>query len=833
MSQSVTTTDGVIKVPGGYGRFKVISPPSGFGVTGVVMVVGESSDGPDFTQEVSIGKNLFGPDQDAAIRAKYGTGPLVDAALGAIQAAADDEIVGSLSRLVLVKTNAPTTAVGTLPRIGSGTWAATAARSAGKAGNLVSVTVASAVAEVVPTTPGLVLAPPQASTVVALRANGGAAVTATLTTGQIPSSMVTAIDALANVSAAGGANRSVLTTTGAVLAIVIDSGFQVHFTISTSFANAPSVGDILYIPTGSPFTTANEGTYVVTAATTSRIDAYKLLDAAGTGAQRTAPTAESGITVAATSDLAGFSPVTISVTPGAVVPGLGKSLEIANSGSALFSDLTFLFASATASPPAAAYAGISKTGTPVTLTSAAEYRVTVTASRQSDAVSDAVTTGGKVVLTLGYTGTTATAVIAAGVMTITVVGGAGTSQTLTLADFSTVADLCAFLSSKTGYTAAPATAALGQTSPSLLDAGSYDIATSMGAKNGRVKAEGAQAFADLNAGLSLVSVAPVAPATALVGVPDVQATVFLSGGTRGGTTNTSILNALSALERVRGNFVLMAFDQDATADITAGITDASSTYDIASIAANLKTHCTQMSTFKRRRNRQGAIGFRGTFDQCREFSAGIASANVAVAFQPVRATDSTGSIRSFGPMMLAAKAIGEQAAAGYRPIVDKFINISGILPVTGFDAQSDTDLELALDAGLLIATEDEAGGFRWVIDQTTYVKDGNFVFNSLGNLYNLNVVLVGFFTRMQRLFNGKSTADVTASQMLTGAERYLEDAFKAKLLAPSDEFPAGFGKLKVRLEAPAAFFSARVVLATGILFEIVDLEVVPATSTAG
>lgn len=832
MSQSVTTPFGRVKIPGGYGSAKVVSSPSGFATTGVVAVLGEAAQGVDFSLETSLGKNAFGPDQADDVRAKYGSGPLVDGVLAVINASNDDNIVGAVNRVIPVKLNSSVSATGTLSKIGGGSYA-TLTATPGKSGNLVNFKVDSSTAEVVPTTGAILIAPPQVSTVAAFRANGAAVVTTTLSAAQLPSSIASAIDGLAGVAATGGTNRSVITAVAGTLSCTVDSGFQVHFTISTAWANVPTVGDLLYAPTGSPFAVANEGTYVVTAATSTRIDAYKLLDAAGTGAQRTAPTTESGLAVAATTDLQAFAPTVISLEAGAVSAGLGKSLEVANSGSGLLSDVAFKFASATASPPASAYTGISTSAVPTALTSSAEYGVKVTVSRQSDSVSDAVTVNGAVVLTIGYTGTTASMTIGSGLLTTTVVGGSGANLSLTLSDYATLADLCTFISTQAGYTAAPATAALGQTSPSRLDAGTYGIATSQGAKTGRVKADGAL-FAE-KALFTLATVSPVSPATALVGLPATAVVTFLAGGSRGGTSNATVVAALAALEKVRCNFVVVYMDSDATADIAAGVTDSSSTYDIASVAANLTSHVVAMSGFKRRRRRQGFIGYApSTFDAARQFSANIAAyeGRVAVAFESVRDTDSTGTIRTIGPKHLAAKCAGMQAAAGAEPIVDKFIKISGVLPVSGFDPDSDSDLESAMDAGLLIAVEDERGGFRWVIDQTTYVKDENFVYNSVGNLYNLDVVLTGFFTRLQQVFNGHSTADVTAAAVKTAAERYLQDAFDARLLAPSDEFGKGFGNLKVRIEAPALKVSAKIVLATGILFEIVDLEVVPATSTA-
>ncbi len=831
MATSTQTDSGTLFIPGGYGKTTVIATPGGVGTTGVVALVGESTSGPRFSEEESLGLNSFGPDADSDVRAKYGSGPLLDGFLGLSAASADDRIPGQVQRVILIKTNSGSGATATIPAIGSGTYATLTARSTGKSGNLLS-RVITATPEVVPTTGSFLLAPPQANTAIALRVNGGAAVTTTVNTGTLPSASTTAIDGLAGVDATGGTNRSLITAVAGTLTMTQDSGFQCHVVISTSWANVPTVGDLAYIPTGSPFAGANEGTYVVTAATTARLDLYKLLDAAGAGSTRTAPTTEAAVTIAAITDLACFAPTVVSLTAAAVSPGLGKSLEFANSGSNSISNNIFVFASASASPPAAAATWVSTSSTPYVLTSGTEYGVSTTISRQSDSTSDTAVVAGQVVMTIGYSGTTASLEIDEdGVFATTVVGGSGTSLTLDLNDYATVADLCTYLGTQTGYTAAAATAAMGQKSPLRLDPGTYGFATSQGAKTGRIKSDGANYRDAVNSASSL---AYFAVSTGFVGLPDVASQAFFAGGTVGGSTDADFQAALDALERVRCNFVVTAVSRDASADIDDGLTDSSSTYTIEAVNANLRSHVISMNSFKKRRWRQGFASFRGTFEDAREAASNLATGLVSLCFQDCRTTGGDGRIKQFQPWMMACKAAGMQAGGFYRPIVDKFIDCNGVLQAAGdFDDQSDTHLENALTSGLLFATRDELGGFRWVSDQTTYTRDDNFVYNSVVSVYVMNVLIQGAVVRMQRSFNGTSVADTSAAQVLTVFEAYLADALKLKLISPSDGAPKGFVRARVVLAPPVIRFSARCYLSTGIYFEIVDLEIAPVSQTAG
>jgi uncharacterized RmlC-like cupin family protein len=800
MAISFQTTEGTLIVPGAYPSIKVSSSPSNNATSGIIIAIGEADAGPRFSDEADISLNAFGPDAASDVLAKYKSGPLVDAFMGAVAASNDPNITQTFNRMILVKTNASTAAVGTLPRIGGGVYANLLARLSGKGGNQITRTVTQAQAETLPSTGAAVIAPPQVSTNVEFRVNGGAAVTASLTTGELPSAIASAIDALSGVAASGGVNRAIMSSDTGTVTVAVVSGAAVTFTRSVNWDVIPTVGDILYIPTGSPFATANEGTYVVTAATATVISAYKLLDAAGGGSSFTSPTGEGPISIGATTDIAAFSPIVISVEAGAVVPGLGKSLEIADTATGSFAAISFAFAGATSAPPAALATWVSVSGTPTVLTSATEYEVKLTTARQTDGVSDDVTAGGDIALTFGYTGDTASAVIASGVMTITVTGGSGTNRTITLSDYATVGALVAFLNTLTGFTAAAGTAAAASTPAVNLDAGTYTLATKWGAKTGRIKSDGADFLAAVNAGSSLVTVSPAPPATALIGLPDVASLAFLSGGTKGATAQSDVAAAFVACQAIRGNFVVPLFSVDAAKDIVDGLTDPASTYSIDSINALLRSHCLLMSQLKQRRPRQGFASKRDTFAVVKTAAANMASARISMAFQDVRDTNSAGSLTQFRPWMAAVKAAAMQAGGFYRDITAKFINISGALQAAGdFNDQEISQQENAILSGLLTIVRDESGGFKWVEDQTTYTLDDNFVFNSIQAVYAADTVAQSVAQRMEKAFVGQSLGDVSAAVALSTLEGIMSDMLTLKLIARSDDAPKGFKSAKVRI----------------------------------
>ena len=132
MSQSFTTDDGVtLFEPGTVVSTKIIANQGGFAASGVVALIGESDEGPAWTEEQELDDNAFGPDQVNDVVAKYGEGKIVDAYRAIVSAANDPAIVGAVSLVKIVKTNASTKATADIERQGFGTYATLNARRAG------------------------------------------------------------------------------------------------------------------------------------------------------------------------------------------------------------------------------------------------------------------------------------------------------------------------------------------------------------------------------------------------------------------------------------------------------------------------------------------------------------------------------------------------------------------------------------------------------------------------------------------------------------------------------------------------------------------------------
>jgi hypothetical protein len=791
--------------------------------SGVLVIMGEADQGPDFTAETDLGQNAFGPNSEAEFVAKYGTGNLVKAYRGAVAAANDPDIKGAFTSIIPVKTNISGKASGTLLNWAASAYATVQDRSFGKKGNLIAQSVLQKQAEAVPTSGPFSALISTVTVNAALRVNGGSAQALSISALETPASIVSAINGLTGVTATGGASVQVIASVVGQVSLAIVSGNRVTFSYDHAWSGTPLVaGDIVFITTASVLASVhvnNAGTYIVQGQGTNSISAVKVRDYSGAHNALTPPTAQTAINVAATPDIEAFGQVTIQVAAGNPVDGLGKSLEIADLGTGA-GGLVDMFYKVDASGPVTFF---SAPDAPLVIASATEYIADLQSSRKADNLSEDITAGGKVCLAIGYQGATGTATIDGTNIVITVSGGSGTSiGSLKLSDYQTVSDLAAYIDSFAGYTSAPGTATLGSQSPKTLDQGTFHIASSNGGAPGRIKQDASAFFNTVNANSVLVQLA----AQAAAGLPAPSGIAFLTGGTLGGTTDATIQAATSALRLVRANFVIPLFSRDATADVADGLTDPSSTYTIAGIHSYVRAHVLQVSTMKAKRHRLAFLSIRDKFANSQATAANLASARCSCTFEDVMDADGSVGVEQYQPWMAAVKAAGMQAAAFYQSIFAKGISISGAVQAAGDWKDQDDDLvEEALTAGLLPIQRDEAGGFFFTSDQTTYTADDNFVFNSIQAMYAADLVTLTLAQRMQKAFVGKSLADVTASLASTTISSIAADLLRAKLIAPSDDAPKGYKNVSIKIKGPVMNVKLAVKLTTSIYFVIINFQV--------
>ena len=596
---------------------------------------------------------------------------------------------------------------------------------------------------------------------------------------------------------ASGQDRGALVGADGTYNVTTNDGSNVVIELPSgkTLAATPAAGDWLRVE--STFAGVNAGHYQVISATTSAVTAVRVStgsSGAGAGSQAVA------------------GPVTSANQPfqilRPVIDGVGKTLSIEGSVSAIFVD------------ELAADAGLSNDQ----IISASEYKNQMTFSKSSQ--SESFKSGGDIVMSVGCSEESATMEISTDKIDFKV------SSTLRFsapfAQFKTVSDLAAFVSSQTNFSASVSLARLNSVAPSSLDEGTFGISGLASHKNARIKKD-AFDFAAQNAASSFVSIAMAQYS----GLPEAFADTFMSGGTKAGTTSASVTTAIDAVEKLSTNFIVPLFSVDSSVDLAAGETESSSTYTVDAVNAYLKSHVIKMSAIKLKKNRLAIASKQASYDLVKEAAGELSSFRVGLCFQDIKAVSADGTIKTFQPWMASVVAAGMQAAAGYKGIVKKFANVSGIAVASGdFDANGPGDAEDALKAGLLFMERVNTGGFRWVSDQQTYSVDNNFVYNSMQAVYLSDLVTLTLIERFDRLVVGRSVAEISAASALSILEAEMFNFKRIRWISASDDAPKGYKNASAKITGPVLEISAEIKLAGLIYFVPIAISLSQVTQSA-
>jgi hypothetical protein len=458
--------------------------------------------------------------------------------------------------------------------------------------------------------------------------------------------------------------------------------------------------------------------------------------------------------------------------------------------------------------------------------SSQEPEIEVAINRQDTNTNETFVIEAEVAMTVGYDGDSCAVTVTGGVLTTAVIGGSGSPLSINLSEYTTIADLAAFISSQAGYSATSIPASNNLT-PLALDETSFDAASSIGVEPGRVKK------ASYNFGLKISESAVLDFAEdATAGLPEEMATaMYLQGGAKGATSAADIVNAIPALEGIKVNFVLPLFSRDAADDIADGLTDSASTYTIDAINFAIKSHVLAMSTIKIKRNRVAMLSKDASYADVKTHSQSLASYRCNMFMQKSSQVDAQGNVKEFAPWHTAAIATGMQSAGFYRSLTNKFANVISYKDPSGFDSGNIGDVEDAIDAGIMFLQKETAGN-KWVVDQTTYGFDSNFVYNSLQAVYMSDVLAIQLSDSLQNAFVGKSLADVNAAVISGFIAKKMDEYRRLKIIGASDDAPLGYKNLKIAINGPIADVKLEAKLATAILFIPIQLELSQIQSSA-
>lgn len=235
MAITHSTTLGTLVKPGAYATYRVLSEPAGLASTGVLMLVGEATTGPHYTTD-TLKDNWFGPDQVATVRAKYGSGPIVDAFVNAIRPSTDPEIPGAPTRIYIAKTNK-----GTKGSLALGTYGTLQTKLEGA--TPVTVTISDLDPGTPATTGPLTLASSRTgSSDLVFRIDGGDAITVAIASADTASAVKTKIEnAVPDLAVAVDGASFVIGATAPGKTVEITDGDEILLSDGVSLAEAPVI----------------------------------------------------------------------------------------------------------------------------------------------------------------------------------------------------------------------------------------------------------------------------------------------------------------------------------------------------------------------------------------------------------------------------------------------------------------------------------------------------------------------------------------------------------------------------------------------------------------
>lgn len=473
----------------------------------------------------------------------------------------------------------------------------------------------------------------------------------------------------------------------------------------------------------------------------------------------------------------------------------------------------------------------------------AEDMALVSVQNTRDLITETATLGGNVVLKIGRNGGTSPHVTINDTQ-ILLRNNSANEYTLLKSDFDTVQQVADFITASTGgnWKAVVSSVLFGQLRPTVLDQ-----VTTLGAKASSLDVDDLPAHVKKDASEVLdffeasSNVSLDEGASAVCGLPDELAATYLAGGALGATTTADIVNALTAFQKVRVNAVVPLFSRDSDVDVDDQQTDTSSSYTIAGIHQAVKTHCSLMRTTKARSERQGYLSIKDTYDNCKSSAQTMADASQQLMMQDIKQNDSDGNIRWFQPWALACLVAGARGGSPIGlPMTNKYLNCSGIRQTAQLlsvadediveDFDPDTQYEDAIRNGLTFLEHPQSGGFRCVVDNTTYGRDGNWVYNRAHVLYAADVLEYDFRTQLQNIYVGVKNT-VSAAEIAQTCESILGTYLAQGITVSTADAKQGFKQLQVQLAGNTVNVNVTVKLVEGIDFVLSTINLQRAASS--
>ena len=176
-----------------------------------------------------------------------------------------------------------------------------------------------------------------------------------------------------------------------------------------------------------------------------------------------------------------------------------------------------------------------------------------------------------------------------------------------------------------------------------------------------------------------------------------------------------------------------------------------------------------------------------------------------------------------------------------EPLTFKFMNASGIRHTSQpmstaeedivIDFDPDLQTDEAIQAGITFMEAPQTGGFRVVVDNTTYGIDDNFVFNRANVLYAADIVAFNFRNQLENTFVGKKNT-IAVTTISSVASQILGTFLSQGVTVSTQDAPQGYKSLTVELRGNTVFVNVIIKLVEGIDFVLSEITIQRATGTA-
>jgi hypothetical protein len=297
---------------------------------------------------------------------------------------------------------------------------------------------------------------------------------------------------------------------------------------------------------------------------------------------------------------------------------------------------------------------------------------------------------------------------------------------------------------------------------------------------------------------------------------------YLSGGTRGVSTNLNWQTALDLLLGERATAVVPLISED-LANLGQG-----STALFASVAAQLQAHLGVANGIGKS-ERGGYLGMEGTLTQLIAQGNSLNDTDIAISGQQIQVLDVDGNLTLQPEWALAVAAAGMRAGMPEvgEPLTHKYLRTSQLTQDSSWDPADRTDANQLIAAGILFAESIRGKGTRFVRDLTSYVQDDNLAYAEGSVRDVVRYVSYGLRTLLEDRFTGVKATPTNAQGIKDTSSEFLELMRSNNIIVDSTDddgnFVKAFHNLRVTISGDIATVRVGVFPVVGINFQLNDI----------